>query len=142
MKTLLLLLVLAQTNGVALDTGVTAANLSATPTTSATDMEAVRPTNQLSLTLAVTPGTSLTVDVRCYESANNSTWDQISFCDTTTPKSACVPDVRTYTLASFAGAVKYIPSRWHVTKRWAKCSADDALDGSGTVTITGTRSWQ
>jgi hypothetical protein len=141
MKTLLLLLVLAQTNGVPLVTGVTAASLSATPTTAAIDMEAVHPTNQLSLTLAVTPGTSLTVDVRCYESNNSTTWDQISFCDTASP-SACIPDVRRFTLASYAGTVKYLPSRWALTKKYARCSVDDPADGTGTVTITGTRSWQ
>jgi hypothetical protein len=139
MKTLLLILLAA--NGIPLVTGVTAANLSATPTASTLNMEEGSSTNQLSLTLAVTPGTSLIVDVRCYESANGTTWDQISFCDTASP-SACIPDVRRYTLASYAGAVKYIPSRWAVTKKYARCSADDPADGTGTVTVTGTRSWQ
>ena len=118
-------------------TGVSAAALSGTPTTSAIDMEATWPTHQLSLTLAVTPGNSTAVVVKCYESqvAAMTNPELISPCDSS---GACSPDSRTYTLANYSGTVRYIPSRWIITKRYAKCSAYDA--GSGTVTITGVRS--
>lgn len=145
MQTLLLALLLSADPGIAVSattTGITAANLANTPTTSGVNMEEGRATNQLSLTLAVTPGTSLVVDVRCYESQSGTAWDQIALCDSVTPKSACHPDVRTFTLADYSGSVKYITTRWAIKKKYAKCSADDPADGSGTVTITGARSWQ
>jgi hypothetical protein len=119
-------------------TGVTAAALSGTPTTLAIDMEATpNVTRQLSLTLAVTPGNSTTVVVKCYESQSGTHWDQIPACDSS---GACSPDTRTYTLSGYTAdtGVKYIPSRWIITKKYAQCSAYDS--GSGTVTITGARS--
>lgn len=140
MKTLLLL-ILAQTNGITVASGVAAENLADTPVTDTINMEEGRPTNQLSFTLAVTVGASAIVDVRCYESVNGTTWDQIGFCDTLSP-STCVPDVRRFTLADYSGTVKYIATRWRITKKYARCSVDDPADGSGKVTITGMRSWQ
>ena len=99
--------------------------------------------NQLSLTLAVTPGTSLVIDVRCYESYySNTGFDAIPFCDTVQPKSNCRPDIRQFTLADYTGTVKYIASRWPVTKNYVKCNVTDPAGGSGTVTISGVRSWQ
>jgi hypothetical protein len=128
-------------------TGVTAKALSGTPTTEAILMAGPQTygaelvaTPQLSLTLAVTPGTTTVVDVRCYESQDGANFDAISICDSTVPKAACTPDIRQYTLSAFSGTVRYIPSRWVVTKKYVKCSADDPNDGSGTVTITGSRS--
>ena len=123
----------------AVQTGVSAAALSGTPTTNAIDMENTWPTHQLSLTLAVTPGNSSTVVVKCYESqtAAMTNPELISPCDSS---GACSPDSRTYTIANYSAVagVDYIPSRWIITKRYAKCSAYNS--GSGTVTITGVRS--
>lgn len=124
----------------ATQTGLTGSALSGTPTTSALNLEASQVTRQLSLTLAVTPGTSLVVDVRCYESQNASVWEEIVICDSATPKAACVPDVRQFTLASYTGVVKYFTSRWELTKKYVKCSFDDPEDGSGTITVSGARS--
>jgi len=121
--------------------GVAAENLADTPVTDTINMEQNRPTNQLSLSIAVTPGTSLTVNVYCEESVEGTTWDRISLCTSTTP-STCEPELRIYTLADYAGTVKVISSRWPITKKFARCAVDDPLDGSGTVTITGTRSWR
>ena len=131
------------------DTGVSKAALSGTPTTRSIDMEGAaagstvaRVTNQLSLVLAVTPGTTTTVLVRCYESSNNSTWGQIGLCDSSTPTSICGPDARQYTLSDFAtvGGMKTIATRWAVKARFAKCSFYGA--GTGTASVTGSRSWQ
>lgn len=121
--------------------GVAAENLADTPVMDAVNMEASTATNQLSLTLAVTPGTSLTVDVYCEESVAGTTWSRISLCSSVTP-SICQPELRGYTLADYDGTVKAISSRWPITKKFARCAVDDALDGDGTVTITGTRSWR
>jgi hypothetical protein len=123
--------------------GVAAADLADTPLTNSLNMEAGQITNQLSLTLAVTPGTSLIVDVRCYESQDGTNWGQISHCDSLAT-STCVPDLRRYTLANYAtvSGVKYIPTRWAITKKYTRCSVDDPADGDGTVTITGARRWQ
>lgn len=123
----------------AAQSGVSAAALSGTPTTSALDMEATWPTHQLSLSLAVTPGNSTTVVVKCYESqtAAMTNPELISPCDSS---GACTPDSRTYTIANYSAVagVVTIPSRWIITKRYAKCSAYNS--GSGTITITGARS--
>jgi hypothetical protein len=124
-------------------TGVSNASLSATPMTRSIDMELTAVTNQLALTLAITPGTSTAIIVKCYESSNNSTWAQIGLCDSATPTSACAPDAREFTLANYAstaGGQKIIATRWDVKQRFAKCSAYDA--GTGKISITGSRSWQ
>jgi hypothetical protein len=131
----------AQGNGIAIASGVAAENLADTPVTDSINMEASRPTNQLSLTLSVTPGTSATVNVYCEESLDGTTWSRISLCDNATP-STCKPELRTYTFADYAGATKVIASRWPIAKKYARCSTDDPLDGTGTITITGTRSWR
>lgn len=122
----------------AAESGVSAENLADTPVTDAINMEASQITNQLSLTLAVTPGTSLILDVSCYESQDGTNWDQISVCSS----GACAPDVRRYTFSAYAGAVKYLPTRWSITKKWVQCSTDDPADGTGTILITGARSWR
>ena len=123
----------------AAQTGVVAAALSGTPWTNAIDMEATWPTHQLSLTLAVTPGTTTSFVVKCYESqtATMTNPELISPCDAS---GACTPDSRTYTIANYASVagVYTIPSRWVITKRYAKCNAYNS--GSGTITITGVRS--
>jgi len=129
----------------ATQTGVDGENLADTPLSDPIHMEASGYiTNQLSLTFAVTAGTSTRIQVTCYESElKTSAYAQVSFCDTA-PTSNCQPDVREYTLADYTavGGVLYIPSRWGIKKAFAKCSADDPDDGNGTVVITGTRSWQ
>jgi len=128
-------------------TGVSGAALSGTPTTLPIDMEGAvsgtaRVSNQLALTLAVTPGSTTAIVVKCYESANNSTWAQIGLCDSVAPTSGCAPDARQFTLSSYTtvGSIKTIASRWSVKQRYAKCSVYGA--GSGTVSVTGSRSWQ
>lgn len=136
-------LLYAQESAVSISTGVTDADLADTPTTAAINMEASRVTNQLSLTLAVTPGTTTAVDVQCYESTNGVNFEQIMICDTASP-SACKPDIRRMTLSDFTASsgVYYLAVRYPIAKKWAQCSADDAADGTGTVTITGARSWR
>lgn len=132
-------------NITATDTGISAANLSATPLSSAIDMQGDgKITNQLSLTIAVTAGSSTRIQVTCYESSSKTaSFAQISFCDNSSP-SNCNPDVREFTLSEYTavGGILYIPSRWGIKKQWAKCSVDDPDNGTGTVTLTGTRSWQ
>lgn len=142
MNTLLLLALLASEPAIpvlAAETGVTAANLSATPATLGINMEASRATRTLSLLLAVTPGTTTVVDVTCYESSDGTHWATVNVCDATSPKRVCAPDVRSYTLANYTGSVRYLSSSWAITKKWAKCTADDAADGTGTVSVTGSR---
>lgn len=135
---------LAQVQGLAITTGITAGALADTLTTATINMQAGKVTNQLSLSLAVTPGTTTVVDVTCYESVDGSTgWDQLVLCDNASP-SACVPDIRRYTLANYTAVsgVKWLASRWPITKKFARCSADDPNDGDGTVTVTGWRTWR
>lgn len=133
----------AQEKSIPISTGVEDADLADTPATSAIHMEASQVTNQLSLTVAVTPGTTTVVDVWCEESVNGVNFDQIAVCDTASP-SACSPDVRRFTLADYTAVsgVYYLAVRYAITKKWARCKADDAADGTGTVTITGARSWR
>lgn len=142
MKTLLLLGLLAYPNpAIDIVSGVATENLADTPVTDTINMEATRATNHLSLSIAVTPGTSLTVNVYCEESTDASVWSRVSLCDSLTP-STCKPEVRTYTLADYAGTIKVISSRWPIAKKYARCAVDDPLDGDGTVTITGSRVWR
>jgi len=123
-------------------TGVSNISVSTTPMTRPIDMELTTVTNQLALTLAVTPGSTTTILVKCFESGNNSTWAQIGFCDTLTPTSGCVPDARQFTLADYTavGAQKIIASRWDPKQRYVKCSVYGL--GTGKISITGSRSWQ
>jgi len=124
--------------------GVSAENLADTPLMDALNMEAGKRTNQLALNLAVTPGTSLVVDVRCYESSDGTNYGQISLCDGASP-SVCAPDIRGFTLADYTAdgsGVKHIATKWKAVKKYIKCSVDDPADGDGTVSITGSRSWQ
>lgn len=147
MRTLLFVLMLAAPGekSLPLSTTVEDADLADTPATAVVAMEPSRVTNQISLTLEITPGTTTYVDVTCYEStAADSGFGIISFCDTQSP-SGCKPDVRRFTLADYTAdgsGVYWIATRWHVTKPYAYCTADDPADGTGTITITGTRSWQ
>ena len=127
------------------ETGVLGAALSGTPTTNAINMQpnadgSTTPgylLHQLSLKLAVTPGSTTSFVVKCYESQTTANFELISPCDSS---GACAPDNRTYTISNYVAVagVDYIPSRWIITKRYAQCSAYGA--GSGTVTITGVRS--
>lgn len=124
--------------------GVSGADLADTPTTNAINMEEGSWMNQLSLEIAVTPGTSLVVDVRCYESYNGTDFGQIAICDTS-PTSACIPDVRRFTLADWTAdgdGVKHLVSRWPTTKRFIRCSVDDPADGDGTVSIVAVRTFR
>lgn len=143
---LLAFLLAAPTNTVILTTsttGIAASDLADTPLSLSINMQAGVRTNQLDLTLAVTAGTSTRVRVTCYDSVDDSVFAQMIFCDSASP-SACFPDVREFTLSDFSavGGVIYIPSRWAVTKQYVKCSVDDPDDGTGTVSLTGARSWQ
>ena len=123
-------------------TGVSNLSQSTTPVTRPIDMELTTVTNQLSLTLAVTPGSSTALVVKCYESGNNSTWAQIGLCDSVAPTSECQPDARQFTLANYTtvGGMKIIATRWSVKQRHVKCSA--YATGTGKISITGSRSWQ
>lgn len=120
--------------------GLNGAALSAGNPTRTIDMEG---TNQLSLTLTVTPGTTTAVTVKCYESATGAanSWGQISVCDGNAAAN-CAPDARTYPMTDYEtqGTVKVIESRWHVTKRYAMCKP--SASGTGTLVLTATRSWQ
>lgn len=130
------------------ETGVLNAALSATPTTNAINMQpnadgSTTPgylLHQLSLTFAVTPGSTTSFTVTCYESQDGTHFDYLNPCDNTTPAAVCAPDIRSYTIANYAavGGVDYVGSRWVITKKYAKCSAYGT--GTGTVTITGVRS--
>lgn len=131
------------------ETGINGENLQDTPVTDAINMLASPAggssslrTNQLALTLNITPGTTATITVFCSESESSTvnTMAKINRC----PGGTCTPDVRTYTLSDFAtvSGKKYITARWHVTKKYAACTLDDAANGSGTVIVTGTRSLQ
>ena len=129
------------------ETGVLNAALSGTPTTKAIDMQpnadgSTTPgylLHQLSLKLAVTPGSTTSFVVRCYESqtAAMTNPELISPCGAS---GSCTPDIRTYTISNYAAVagVDSIPSRWVITKRYAQCSAYGA--GTGTITMTGVRS--
>ena len=130
-------------------TGINGENLQDTPVSDAINMH-LNPTgggapvitNQLALTLAITPGTTTSVTLFCSESETSTvnTMAKINRC----PGGTCTPDVRTYTLSDYAtvSGVKYVTARFHVTKKYAACTLDDAANGSGTVVVTGTRSWQ
>ena len=133
----------AQEKGITLATGVVDEDLADTPVTSAVNMEASRVTSQLSLELAVTAGTTTVVDVWCKESVDGTNYGWLPVCDTSSP-STCKPDIKRYTLADFTAdsGVYYLTAHYAITKKWAKCWADDASDGTGTVTITGARSWR
>jgi hypothetical protein len=132
-------LVATPTNSITVATGVAAEALADTPTTDAINMEAGYATNQLSLTIAVTAGTSTRVQVTCYDSTDNVTYAQRTLCDAQAT-SDCVPDVREFTLADWA--TPSFSTTWHAPKKWIKCSADDPDDGTGTVTITATRGYR
>lgn len=128
------------------DTGINGENLADTPVSDVIDMfGSGKATNQLGLTWKITPGTSATVTVGCSQSPDNvaTTFSPVPLCDTNSP-STCVPDVRSMTLASWAtvSGVKPIETNWHITKRYVKCYIDDAANGTGTVVVTGNRSWQ
>lgn len=134
--------------GFSITSGVSAEDLADTPAINVVNMwEGTREgTNTLALTLAVTEGSTTQVDVRCYES---STWNGLTYagfapielCDSATPKSACSPDVRNFTLSNYTAVdgVKYIKTRWETRDQFVYCTADDPDDSTGTVTITGTR---
>lgn len=127
------------------DTGVSAAALADTPETLPINMEAVRLTNVLSLILRVTPGDSTGVVVTCYESDKGSVWAQMVLCDYGEPSSSCKPDSRTYTLSDWTAAADgnyYLPTHWSSTKELVKCSVDDPGDGTGTVSVTGDRTYR
>jgi hypothetical protein len=144
MRKLLLLALLAYPNpAIDIASGVEDENLADTPVTDAVNMEATRATNHLSLSVAVTPGTTTSITVICHESTDGVAWSRISQCDSLTP-STCKPKTKTYTLADYTtvSGVKTISSRWWTTKKWARCTVDDAADGTGTVTITGSRAWR
>lgn len=125
------------------ESGVNGENLSATPVSDAINMTAGKQTNQLALTVLVTPGTSTRVQVYCEESTDKVKWSQINFCDSASP-SACTKDVRQYTLSGYTtvGGTKAIASRWSIKRTWARCTLDDPDDGTGTVVLTGERTWQ
>ena len=148
MKALVLLLALAAPadKGVPItvsESGIDDGAMADTLLTNAINMEAGRVTNQLSLTLAVTEGTSTRVTVQCFEAGTGEGYQAIPFC-TNAASAECAPDIRTFTLSDYtaAGGVIWITSRWPITKRWAKCQIDDPDDGNGTVDVTGVRSWQ
>lgn len=130
----------------ATQSGVSGESLSATPMTDTINMETVKPTNQLSLTLTITPGTTTVVRVRCYQSLSGASgsWGPLPVCDAAVPISSCVPDVRSFTLSDYTtvGGVKVITTNWWVKQKYAQCSVDDPNDGTGTVVVTGSRSWQ
>lgn len=144
MKALVLLLAIAApeplTTITAALSGVSNENLNDTPVTDAIDMQSGASSNQLALTLAITPGSTASVTLYCSEGETNTVADmaKINRC----PGGTCTPDVRTYTLSKYdtSGGVKYITARFPVMKRWAACTVTGT--GTGTVTITGTRSWQ
>lgn len=126
----------------AAQTGISEENLADTPTTEVIDLWAdgfVFP--DLKLVIAVTPGDSLTVDVTCANSPDKKAFAPEPLCDAATPKSACVPDVRSFTLADYPtiGGKKYITSNWRLRRRYAQCSVDDPQDEDGTVTVTAVR---
>lgn len=127
-------------------TGISAGDMADTLVSEVINMEEGNVCNQLSWTLAVTPGTSTRVTVGCEESATNTTnsWSDITICylDTVNAKSVCIPQLREYTLADYSGTVKEIASRWQITKQFVRCTFDDPDDGNGTITVTGARSWQ
>jgi hypothetical protein len=123
--------------------GVDGEDLADAPVTDVINLDEGGPhTVQLSLTLAVTPGTSTRVRVACYQSMiSTGAFGAVPLCDVASP-STCVPDVREFTLSDYAAVsgVKYINTNWLIPQQFAKCSADDPDDGSGTVVITGSRS--
>lgn len=126
-------------------TGISAENLADTPTSDPIHMEGVgQRSNQLSLTWEVTPGSSTRIQVTCYTSGSKTTsYGQRGFCDNESP-SNCHPDIREFTLSEYTtvSGKKLIKTEWEIIEQWVKCSADDPDDGTGTVTLTGTRSDQ
>ncbi len=130
-------------------TGLSAEAIATTATSSAIHMEKDGyVTNQLDLTVAVTPGTSTRIRAWCTESdAMASGYAERSLCRGPKVPGAvlqCTPDLREYTLADYltVSGVKYIGVRVHVSKPWVKCEFVDPDGGSGTITVTATRSWQ
>lgn len=126
------------------DTQVGVKAISTLVSTKSMDMEATRPTNQLALTIEVTPGTSLKLRVTCSESSDSSKWHPIALCDSAQPTSTCAPDTREFTFADYptVSGKKYILTRWSVRERFVKCGFVDPAGGSGTITVLGARSWQ
>lgn len=125
----------------ATDTGINGGSMSATLVSNGINMTATRQTNQLALTLLVTPGSTTRVQVYCDESTDKAKWSQINTCDSA---GACTLDKRTYTLSGYAtvGGTKAIASRWAPRRTWVRCTVDDPDDGTGTVILTGERTWQ
>jgi hypothetical protein len=120
------------------DTGLSGAALSGGATTSTINMLDAIETNQLALKAVVTAGTTTAVRVSCEESEDGSTWGYIPVCDSSSPVSACVPDVREFTLSSGTEFV----TRWPVAQQYVRCTFEDPSAGTGTVTVTGSRSAQ
>jgi hypothetical protein len=127
----------------ATESGIDGGDMADTLLSNAINMESGRVCNQLSVTLAVTAGTSTRLTLQCFEAGQGEGFQPIPFCESAA-SAACGPDIRTFTMSDYtaAGGVIWISSRWPVTKRWAKCQIDDPDDGTGTVIMTGVRSWQ
>jgi hypothetical protein len=126
------------------ETGIDGEALADTPRSNAINMEAQYTCNQLSVTLAITPGSTTRVTLQCFEAGQGEGLQAIPFC-VGGASSSCEPNIREFTLSKYtadASGVIWITSRWSITKRWAWCTVDDPDDSDGTVDMTGVRSWQ
>jgi hypothetical protein len=123
-----------------LTTGVSAASLADTQTTSWMSMNNGDNTfsSQLTLYLDVTAGTSTRVQVQCKgsTSASGGSWASVCYPGASSgDPDACQIDVREYTLS--AGTA--IKSEWRVNSPYVLCQFDDPDDGTGTITVTAQR---
>ena len=123
--------------------GVNGESVSGAPYTDAIDMWDQVSTNQITMTWTVTPGSTTVVTMGCSQAPSDTAtaYAPIPLCDTASP-SVCVPDVRSFTLASFtaSGSTYALTADWPVTEKWVKCYISGT--GTGTAVATGTRSWQ
>lgn len=118
--------------------GVAAANLADTPTTNAIPMDANGLMSQLSLNATVTWGTSTEVVAKCKHSQTSTgTYVWIDYCYPDGTYVQCKPLQWRWNSTDSADGLLNLELRSNYA--YVKCQYDDAADGTGTITLTGTR---
>ena len=121
----------------ATEVGINGENLKDTPVSDPINMQGRWNTNQLTLMMAVTPGSStqmiVTCDVSLLELAG---YKPIQRCTSGDPH-VCVPKRWKYNLANEVGPLN-VPSNYP----WIKCTFDDPDNGTGTIVVTAIRGVQ
>lgn len=104
--------------------------------------DAGRFNNQAKLKLAVTFGTSVDFDGRCYEGPTDvtATHALMATCSQSGGKEVCTPKVWNWTAAAWPlGEINF---RVPVTDRFYYCEFWHTAAGNGTITVTGAKSRQ